>query len=444
MGEYSRRSALRAVGAAIGGLSVGVTVTAAERTDRFVVRTKGRTTAGDVEAAGLSVVHDLTEVGYVVAEGSERDAKRAPGEYAPDVSFALDGAVESASVDEHAASATDEPFYGLQWDKRAQGVPTAHETTRGEGARVAIIDTGVAASHPDLAHAVNEDLSRNFTGDGQGAANAAGGYHGTHVAGIVAANDENEFGTVGTAPGAELVDCRVFADDGDATFGGIMAAIAYSASAGCDVANVSLGSYPIPRAAYGRFLAQFLHRTTSYATRNGTLLVASTGNDGANLKYDGPVVSIPAEAPDALAVSATGPIGFNHGDPGVEDGPDTPAPYSNHGSNVVDLSAPGGNYDTAFPQGWFYDLVLSTASVPQFDAAGDYAGAAHTHFWMSGTSMAAPQVAGVAALVSAVDGRLKPKQVQRVLEQTAADAPGGKEYHGKGFVDPVAALESLS
>jgi subtilisin family serine protease len=444
MGEYNRRSVLRLAGTALGGVAAGTTVTAAERTDRFIVNAKGRTSAEDLEAEGLSVVHDLAEVGYFVVEGAERDVEAAPGEFAPDLAMTFDGPVAEADVESASGteSATDEPFYGYQWDKQAQGIPDVHATTRGEGSRVAVIDTGVAAEHPDLAHAVNEDLSRNFSGDGQGAANAAGGYHGTHVAGIVAASDENQSGIVGSAPATEVVDCRVFANDGSSSFGAIVAAILHSARVDADVANLSLGNYPVPRSAYARYYARFLHRTTTYAARTGTLVVAATGNDGVDLDTDGAVVAVPAEAPGVLAVSATGPIGFRYGDPGLEEPTNSPASYTNHGESVVDVSAPGGDVNPEQPPGWEQDLVLSSVSIPQYDADGNYLGATHTHFWMSGTSMAAPQVAGAAALVASRSSRLRGRFLDIVLRRTATDAPGGREYHGHGHLDTLAAVRA--
>ena len=85
-----------------------------------------------------------------------------------------------------------------------------------------------------------------LTGDGFGAASAAGGYHGTHVGGIVGASD-NGAGVIGTVPATELVDCRVFSPSSLASFGDILAAVVYSAEIGADAANLSLGAYPIPR-----------------------------------------------------------------------------------------------------------------------------------------------------------------------------------------------------
>ena len=442
MADRSRRDVLKFSGAALGGIAVGSTVTVAERTDRFIVDAKGNTDADDLSKRGLDVVHDLSQLGYFVVEGAEKDVKRAKGKYAPDMVISLDLPTDRVDVDADDQSATDEPLYGFQWDKQVQDVPEAHETTRGEGARVAIIDSGVNAGHPDLAHAVNEDLSANFTGDGQGAANAAGGYHGTHVAGIVAANDENEAGVVGTAPGAEIVDCRVFSASTNAAFGDILAAVAYSADIGCDVANLSLGAYPVSRKGNGKFYGKMLNSTMTYANSKGTLLTISTGNDGADLQHDGPVYALPIEGAQGCGVSATGPIGFAHGDPGVDEPFDSPANYTNYGTNAVTVSAPGGDYDPAQPAGWYYDMVLSTISEPVYDD-GDYLGAQNTYSWIAGTSMAAPQVAGAAALVKSEAPDMNANQVESLLKRTATDGTGGKEYHGSGFVNPVGALDEL-
>jgi len=437
---------LQVSGALLGGIAVGSTVTAAESTERFFLEAKNRS-ASAVEADGLEVAFDLSDAGYFVVEGAESDVERTKGRYAPDVEVSVGGAVERVDGDVDAESATDEPYYGLQWDKQAQDVPTAHDITRGDGARVAIIDSGVAAGHPDLGHAVNESLSANFTGDGLGSANAAGGYHGSHVGGIVASNDQNETGVVGTAPGAELVDCRVFSPSANASFASILAAVAYSADVGCDVANLSLGAYPIPRQQLGSFYGKVVNRVMTYANRQGTLLTISTGNDAADLQHDKNFISLPNEGAQAVGVSATGPVGFGWGDDGLEAAPDSPANYTNYGTNAVTVSAPGGDYDPEAAAdgvpGWYYDLVLNAISVPEFDDDGDLVGETYTYSWIAGTSMAAPQVAGAAALVKAEAPDLNANQVESLLKRTATEAPDGKEYHGAGFVNPVGALEEL-
>lgn len=440
MAGYDRRSFLKVSGTALGGIAVGSTVTVATSSERFLVDSNG-TSETEAEAAGLDVVHALPEIDLLVVEGEESAVESLGGTYAADSTYSLDLPVErDAPIT--AESASDEPLYPLQWDKQAQNVPEAHEITRGEETRVAVIDTGVAAGHPDLQHAVNEDLSRDFTGDGYGAAGPYGGYHGTHVAGIVAANDRNEVGTVGSAPGTEIVDCRVFSPNANASFADIVAAVVYSARIGCDAANLSLGSYPSSRTANGQFYGKVLNRTMSYAKNRGTVVVASAGNDAADLQHDGELISLPNEAANVLSVSATGPLGFNDGEEGLDSPTYTPANYTNYGTNTVDLAAPGGNYDPDYPTGWYYDMVLNALAEPQFDADGNYLGATYSHSWIAGTSMAAPQVAGAVALVRSRDPDLNANQVRKRLRNTA-DVPDefDKTYYGAGELDTYEALK---
>ncbi|MFC7080560.1 S8 family peptidase [Halorussus caseinilyticus] len=440
MAGYNRRSFLKLSGTALGGIAVGSTVTAAASSERFLVDSK-QTSKSDAEAAGLDVAHDLPEIDMLVVEGAESDVQSLGADFAADSRYSLDLPLETeAPITSNESS--DEPFYPIQWDKQSQNIPEAHEITRGEGTRVAVIDTGVAAGHPDLQHAVNTDLSRDFTGDGYGAGAPYGGYHGTHVAGIVAADDQNDFGTVGSAPGTEVVDCRVFSPSELASFADIVAAMVYSARVDCDAANLSLGAYPVTRKAQGEFYGKVLNRTTSYVRRQGTVLVIAAGNDAADLQHDGNVVSLPNEASNVVSVSATGPVGFNHGGDGLESPTGTPAKYTNYGTNAIDVAAPGGNYDANFPAGWYYDMVFNTLAEPQFDADGNYLGANYTYSWLAGTSMAAPQVAGAVALVRSQNPGLNANEVRQKLKNTA-NVPEGfdKKYYGAGVLNPYAALE---
>ena len=442
MVDYTRRSFLKISGTALGGIAVGSTVTAATATERFLLDSN-RTSTAEVESAGLEVVHDLSEVNLLVVEGAESDVESVGVDYAPDTIYSLDLPLEAqAPITADEADATDEPFYSLQWDKQAQNVSDVHEITRGEGSRVAIIDSGVAAGHPDLRHAVNEELSRNFTSDDYGAGGPYGGYHGTHVGGIVASSDQNDEGVVGTAPGTEIVDCRVFSPDELASFADIVAAIVYSASIGCDAANMSIGAYPVSRKAIGSFYGKTLNRVTTYANSQGTLLVASAGNDGADLQHDGGVISLPNEAANVMTVSATGPIGFAWGDDGLEEPAHAPANYTNYGTNEIDIGAPGGNYDPSFPAGWFYDLVYNAVAEPTYDDDGNYVGATYEYGWVAGTSMAAPQVAGAAALVASQNPDYNANQVRQALKNSADTVEEyDKTYYGAGFLNPYAALK---
>lgn len=490
MTGHTRRNFLKVSGAALGGIAVGSTVVAAESRERFIVEAKGNTKRA-VERSDLTIVHDLDQIDVVVVKGAESDVKDLKAKYAPDIEFELDLPIEDTpvQVEETDQSATDEPLYPFQWDKQAQNIPEAQEVTRGEGTRVAIIDTGVAAEHPDLQHAVNVELSRNFTGDKFGAPGPYGGYHGTHVAGITAANDRNEVGVVGTAPGTEVVDCRVFSPGSLASFSDILAAIVYAAEIDCDAANMSIGAYPVPRQGLGKFYGKVLNSTTAYARRKGTLLVVSAGNAGADLQHDGGVISLPNEAANVLSISATGPVGFGWpigDDPQfvagipIEDPIDlekptyTPAFYTNYGTNAINVAAPGGNIDTDIlpalasekdekvpPAGWFYDLVLNSVAIPKFrykqvpdgDDEDDkpdkkpveYLGATYTYSWVAGTSMSAPQVTGAAALIRSVDPDLNTNQVQRTLENTATIPEGyDKSYYGAGVINPADAVRAAS
>ncbi len=428
--QQTRRSFLKISGTVLGGIAVGSTVTAAASTERFIVKSK-KVSTSELEASGLEVVHDLSAIDRLVVRGSESSVQSLSGKYAPDTVYSLDLPTTQSPITQ-AESATDEPFYALQWDKQEQDIPEAHEVTRGEGTRVSVIDTGIDPTHPDLAHAVNTELSRNFTSDGGDFTDS--GYHGTHVSGIIAANDQNETGVVGSSPAVDLVACRVFGAEEGAAWGDILAALVYSVEVGADVANLSLGAYPVPRNEdnFGKFYGGTLNKTMSYARRNGTLVVCAAGNDAADLQHDGNVISVPNEASNVMSISATGPIGFNWGDEGLDAPTTTPANYTNYGTNAIDISAPGGNYEPEAADEdvlpWYYDLVYNT--VPTW--VGSYA-------WLAGTSMASPQVAAAAAMVKSVNPNYNVNQVRKTLRNTA-NRVGQKEYHGKGHLDTNAAV----
>ncbi|MFW6376470.1 MAG: S8 family serine peptidase, partial [archaeon] len=179
----------------------------------------------------------------------------------------------------------------------------------------------------------------------------------------------------------------------------------------------------------------------TYANKEGTLLVIAAGNDSADLQHDKNYISLPNEGAQGLSVSATGPIGFNWGEPGFEDPPESPAYYTNYGTNALDLGAPGGDadLDTDNPN-YYLDLVLNTIADPVFDD-GDYLGATYDYGWLAGTSMAAPQVAGAAALVKSANPNYNANQVESALKR-AADVPDGydKTYYGSGYLNIVDAL----
>lgn len=443
-----RRQFAKLSASALGLSAFGSSVVAAESTERFLVK---RADGGSLDAA---VLYDLSEIGYAVVRGSEETLEQSAAveSFAPDIELEF---AEPVDRQEYEGEATDDEFYPIQWDKQDLDIPTAHETTKGEGSRVAIIDSGVDAGHPDLT--VNEELSADFTGDGLGAGVPGGGYHGSHVAGIVGAETAGTEGVAGTAPGAELVDFRVFSDFGgtNGAFSSLVCAIMWAVRVDCDVANLSLGAYPIPREGLGSFYGGFLNKATTYAREEGTLLVISAGNAGADLQHDSDVISLPNEAAGVMSIAATGPIGIANPE-GPTEPPETPAYYTNYGANAIDLAAPGGNYGEGASTA---DYVLSTGSffvnsdgkfLPvDEDGDGDdepadesdIAGVYRAYFYSLGTSMAAPNVAGAAALVKSANPDYNANQVRSALEG-AAEVPEGEEkaYYGAGYLNVVDAL----
>lgn len=349
-------------------------------------------TQGNAALSDVDIVHELSGVNFVVVEGDESDIEDARGvrDYAPDIEVELDDpdinedAPTLEDVDDVDVTAEDDgtTINPLQWDKADLDVPEAFETTKGEETRITIIDSGVYAPHPELD--VNTELSKNFTGDG-GDHNPVDSDHGTHVAGIAAANGSVS-DVYGTAPETDLVDLRVFSGP-FATFGDILAATLYSAEIDADVANLSLGAYPVPRQGSGDFYGKVLNATMTYVNKEGTLLSIAAGNSAANLQQDtvvcvdedGEIVdredavecfaafSLPNEGAQAVSVSATGPIGYLWGEEGFQEPPESPAFYTNFGTNAITLGAPGGDADlqaaAAEVPGWFYDLVFNTVFI---------------------------------------------------------------------------------
>jgi len=442
--ETSRRSVLAGAGALLGGLTLGTRhVSASTASDRHVLDLAGES---DDVLDDLEVIHHIEEIDAAVVRGSESDVQGLRS--TKDVRFEVDTPVSKAVTETDTVDAYDDPLYDLQWDKTAQDVPYLHWKHRGDGTRVAIIDSGVYGDHPDLAHAIDEERSMNLTTD-DGDYNPSGaGDHGTHVAGTVAADDRNDVGVVGTAPDADIVSLRVFSATAGASFGTIIQAIVQAGVVGCDVANLSLGAYPLPGDdPVVEMFKTLIERAVDFGNERGCLYVAAAGNDGTNLDADGDLLSLPNEADNVMSVAATGPIGYRWDDhnntrnseAALNDlwkATNTPAFYTNYGEEAVDVSAPGGNIDLdANAEKAFYDLVLST--VIDVDDDGNVS---PSWGWKAGTSMAAPNVAGAAALVVANNPGASPAEVREHIEATADDVWGEDEYHGEGHLDTARAV----
>ncbi len=276
-----------------------------------------------------------------------------------------------------------------QWHLAALGVPAAHATTRGDGVVVAVVDSGVDDTRPDLAGAL-------LPGAGFGSAAGTDGTedndgHGTAMAALIAGRAVDG-GALGVAPGAMILPVSVGADGDKFTTASVAEGVTWAVDQGADVINLSLTSLAT--------LTPDLLRAVNYAFDNDAVVVAGTGNDGDEH------VGAPANIKGVIAVSGT----IEGNGPWLE---------SNTGPETV-LAAPAQRIVTAVPV-----TVVDTGYAE-----------------VDGTSAATALVSGVAALVRARYPDMDAGNVVNRLIATATDllAPGRDNATGFGQVDPVAAL----
>ncbi|MCP5061948.1 MAG: S8 family serine peptidase [Ignavibacteriae bacterium] len=389
-----------------------------------IVNSKSKTFAKDVEKlTGVRSVIKDTKVQWI-------DPKREV--------FVADGVPSPPNTND------DDFFFDLQWGHDAIDATEAWATgATGAGVRVAVLDDGIDSDHPDIAPNLNVGLSasfvpgqtfeynENYPGDAFS--------HGTHTSGTVLAAN-NGYGTIGVAPEAELIMVKVLDSyTGSGYWSWILNGMVYAADLGADVISMSIGGYAEMTEENAEFLYA-LGRTTLYAWSKGATLVASSGNGGYNLDEFEGVLHIPSDAPKVIAVSATAPIGWAAD---FDTSLDNLASYSNYGLDHVDFAGPGGDYiypgsESCTVAGlsrpcYVFDFVFSTGS------AGSW-------YWSVGTSMAAPHVSGVAALIiGEAGGSLRPDAVFQVLRRTSDDiGPRGRdEFFGYGRVNALNAVKRI-
>lgn len=367
----------RGQGASITELTVRVSSPEALRAlERELARTGGR--IRDRSADGKSVlVQAPSGVGASAYAGSI-------AEVVP-VRFAEPVGLVTASV-----TPTD-PFYGAQWALPAVGAPAAWDYTWGSSdVTVAVIDTGVDLDHPDL---VNRVLGGgwDFVDDDAIPDDVDG--HGTGVAGIIAAQQDNGAFGAGIAPGVRVLPVRVLDANGDGNTFDVAQAVRYATDHGADVINLSLG---------GTDFDSELSLALNYALDNDVVVVAASGNT-----YPGsPQVQYPAREPGVIAV-------------GAQDQTLAVASFSNRGPEL-DLVAPGV-------------VIFSTV-------IGGQSG-----YW-SGTSMSCPMVAGTAALMRSRDPEASVDEVEALLYSTARDlgTAGRDDTYGNGMVQTGSAVAALT
>lgn len=273
----------------------------------------------------------------------------------------------------------------------------------GSGVKVGIIDSGVSVAHADLAVVGGYDWVQDDTNpdDVYG--------HGTHVAGITCAA-MNGFGAVGVAPDCDLYSLRVLNDAGSGNTSDILAAVNWAVAHDLDIINLSLGR--------ATDMGSVAEATFAAAYDAGVLIVAAAGNSG-TARGKGKNTIYPAKYASVIAVAAT-------------DSADNRAYFSSTG-NEVEIAAPGlGVHST------WNDADSPANPQPQCDAPD------RCYKDASGTSMASPQVAGVAALIIAA-GVQNNQEVRAILQSTATDlgASGRDSEYGFGLVNAQAAVAGI-
>ncbi len=302
----------------------------------------------------------------------------------------------------HAVAIPNDPYYIHQWHYPLINLPQAWDLTTGTGSIVAVIDTGVLLAHPDLqgqllsgydfisnpANALDGDGIDNNPDDVGDQGFGGSSFHGTHVAGTIAAASANGVGVAGVAWNAMIMPLRVLGKLGGTDYD-IQQAVLFAAglpndsgtipAQKADVINLSLGGAGYSQAAQDVY---------NQARVQGVIVVAAAGNDNNSQLF------YPASYHGVVSVSAV-------------DSNKKRAPYSNYGS-VVDIAAPGGDSVDANGDG-FADGVLSTH-------ASDASGSIQMNYsFLQGTSMASPHVAGVVALMKSVNSAITPIQFDSML-----------------------------
>ncbi|OIK04688.1 S8 family peptidase [Streptomyces monashensis] len=422
-----------------------------ESVRREIARNGGSLVAG-YDRIGVFVVHSahpefgarMRAVRGVDSAGATRNAPL-PAQSTTDT-----GAPKALSAQEIAAAGAEatagqDPLEPLQWDLPAIKADKAHEKTLGSpDVTVAVIDTGVDDTHPDIApnfnraDSVNCVSGRPDTTDGAWRPSASESPHGTHVAGEIAAA-KNGVGVTGVAPGVRVAGIKVADPKGYFYTEAVVCGFMWAAEHHVDVTNNSYYTDPWYFNCTGdpdqRALVDAITRASRYAERKGTVNVAAAGNERYDLASDSiadkaspndgtpsdrvidphTCYDIPTQLPGVVTVAATGAKGLK-------------SSFSNYGLGVIDIAAPGGD-STAYQK----PEPPATSGLILGPLPGG------TWGYMAGTSMATPHVAGVAALIKSTHPHAPASLVKALLYAEADAVPCTDPYDidGDGKVDAV-------
>lgn len=363
--------------------------------------------ASDLLAQARSILATATagEPLEVVITSRTADAPRIRSVRAASVTDALDlitGALAKPSTigvdmaQPVSIAASNDPYRSSQWALTTFGAETLWKKSTGKSVVIAVVDTGVALTHPDLRGRVL--AGRDYIAPGTSPADENG--HGSHVAGIIAANANNKVGTAGLAHQSLILPVRVLDRDGRGNSANVAQGIIWAAQKGVNIINLSLSASRSDNA---------IKSAVAYAQSRNIVVIAAAGNSGCGLLLGSPT-TYPAAYPGVLGVGAIS------SDRRV-------ASYSSCGS-WVDVVAPGS-------------AIVSTVIASPSSSLGCRRGTMYCS--LSGTSMAAPYAAAAAALeISRLKKRFSQASITSRLQSTATDLgrAGRDNDYGYGLINP--------
>jgi thermitase len=331
------------------------------------VKSKGTIPQIDVEIVGVPAGRS--------AEGLIRMYEKNPN-----VVFAEpDGLMQETAV-------PNDPYFTRQWAHSYVRTPAAWDVTTGSNAvTIAVLDTGVELSHPDLAGRIVPGF--DFINNDNDPSDDRG--HGTRVTGIAAATGNNGMGVAGMDWNSRIMPVKVLDSTGNGSWSAISAGVTYAADKGAQVINMSLG---------GTSSSSTLQSAVRYAYGKGCTVVAATGNESSEVPL------YPAAYTEVIAVGSVYK--------------DVISSFSNYGAHV-ELVAPGDTIDSIAPGGGYGRIT--------------------------GTSAATPFVSGLAALLYSAKPGIQPAEVRAAMKASARDlgAAGWDKYYGWGHIDAAAALAAI-